>query len=167
MKKTITYKEIKDKVLDIINNGGGVGGKSKLSELNDVTITSASDGQVLKYNGTKWVNGTAGGNVKSFTYEPFTSNTIVPLDFPTDCNFILRATYKNTVQGGGVSWLGGIPRETGDYSLIGSNTYSGDDAGTLYYCKAKVNNDKFEIRANSSDWHLPYNDGWALTIYYI
>lgn len=61
MKKTITYKEIKDKVLDIINNGGGGGGKSKLSELTDVTITSASADQVLKYNGTKWVNGTAGG----------------------------------------------------------------------------------------------------------
>lgn len=28
MKKTITYKEIKDKVLDIINNGGGGGGAS-------------------------------------------------------------------------------------------------------------------------------------------
>ena len=69
MKKTITYKEIKDKVLDIINNGGGGGGKSKLSELNDVTITSASDGQVLKYNGTKWVNGAAGGGgTKIITY---------------------------------------------------------------------------------------------------
>lgn len=80
MKKTITYKEIKDKVLDIINNGGGGGGKSKLSELNDVTITSASDGQVLKYNGSKWVNGVGGGalNIKTLTYNGTggTENTI-------------------------------------------------------------------------------------------
>lgn len=80
MKKTITYKEIKDKVLDIINNGGGGGGKSKLSELNDVTITSASDGQVLKYNGSKWVNGTAGGveiKSKSWTGDGGNTTTIV------------------------------------------------------------------------------------------
>jgi len=34
-----------------------------LDDLSDVTITSVSSGQVLSYNGTAWVNATAGGNI--------------------------------------------------------------------------------------------------------
>lgn len=34
-----------------------MGGAVKLDDLSDVTITSAASGNVLKYNGTKWVNG--------------------------------------------------------------------------------------------------------------
>ena len=40
-----------------IGSGGG-GGSSTLSGLTDVTISSASNGQVLKYNGSAWVNDT-------------------------------------------------------------------------------------------------------------
>jgi len=39
-------------------SGGGGGGSSTLSGLTDVTISSASNGQVLKYNGSAWVNDT-------------------------------------------------------------------------------------------------------------
>jgi len=38
--------------------GGGGGGASTLNDLSDVTISSPSNGQVLKYNGSAWVNGT-------------------------------------------------------------------------------------------------------------
>lgn len=42
------------------------GGASAINDLTDVTITSPSSGQVLKYNGSAWVNGTdetsAGGS---------------------------------------------------------------------------------------------------------
>lgn len=44
-----------------IQYGGGVGGGSgsvNLDNLTDVTITTPTSGQVLKYNGTSWVNGT-------------------------------------------------------------------------------------------------------------
>lgn len=43
---------------------------SSINALNDVTITSATTGQVLKYNGTVWVNdtdATGGGGGNSFT----------------------------------------------------------------------------------------------------
>lgn len=40
-----------------VSTGGG-GGSSTLSGLTDVTISSASNGQVLKYNGSAWVNDT-------------------------------------------------------------------------------------------------------------
>lgn len=34
---------------------------SNLDDLGDVTISSATSGQILKYDGSKWVNGTGGG----------------------------------------------------------------------------------------------------------
>lgn len=49
--------------MDIIdqNLGGGGGGSSTLAGLNDVTITSAQDGEVLTYDSgsSKWINGSA------------------------------------------------------------------------------------------------------------
>ena len=52
--------------------GGSGGGATALSGLTDVQLTSPSNGQVLKYNGTKWVNGTdntstGGGGGSSFS----------------------------------------------------------------------------------------------------
>ena len=51
------------KLNDISYTGGGSEGSSTLSELSDVDISSPSNGQVLKYNGTslRWENGTGGG----------------------------------------------------------------------------------------------------------
>ena len=37
---------------------GGGSGASALSELSDVNLTSPSDGQVLHYDGTEWINAT-------------------------------------------------------------------------------------------------------------
>jgi hypothetical protein len=52
--------------------GAGGGGASVLDDLTDVTITSPSTNQVLKYNGTAWVNGTGGA---SWTYSAVSANT--------------------------------------------------------------------------------------------
>jgi len=38
-------------------NASGVGGASNLTDLADVSVSEPSTGQVLKYNGTAWVNG--------------------------------------------------------------------------------------------------------------
>ena len=50
---------------------GGGSGVTTLSALTDVTLTSPSNGQVLKFNGTNWVNGTdntGGGGGGSTTF---------------------------------------------------------------------------------------------------
>jgi plastocyanin len=55
----------------VISATGGGGGASNLDQLTDVVISSPVNGQVLKYNGTNWVNGTdatgsgGGGTVDS------------------------------------------------------------------------------------------------------
>lgn len=54
------------KVMDEITQGGG-GGSSTLAGLNDVNISSPTDGQVLQYNGTthEWENKNGGGGGSS------------------------------------------------------------------------------------------------------
>ena len=56
---------LKQKLIDIANGftkyglwkGGGSGGSSALSELTDVTLSNLQANDVLKYNGSVWVNG--------------------------------------------------------------------------------------------------------------
>jgi len=51
-----SYQDLKNK----LTNDGLGGGAGALSNLSDVTFTTPTSGQVLKYNGAKWVNGTGG-----------------------------------------------------------------------------------------------------------
>jgi hypothetical protein len=52
-------------------------GDYTLTQLGDVTLSSPSNGQVLKYNGTAWVNGTDAGGITSIaTTSPITGGTI-------------------------------------------------------------------------------------------
>lgn len=54
----------------VTQDGGGGGGAEALNDLTDVTISSPALGQVLKYNGTFWVNDTDatgdGGGASTF-----------------------------------------------------------------------------------------------------
>ena len=63
-----------------LGGGGGGGGATTLDDLTDVTITSATNGEVLKYNGTAWVNGTdntgGGGGGGPSTLDDLTDVTI-------------------------------------------------------------------------------------------
>ncbi len=59
---------------------------SSLDSLGDVVITSATPDQVLKYNGTNWVNGTASGGSSSPYETVTTSSSAFTLSAPTVVN---------------------------------------------------------------------------------
>ncbi len=54
----MTFVQACDRLIEEVEDGdlSIASGASTLATLNDTTITSATDGQVLKYNGSKWVN---------------------------------------------------------------------------------------------------------------
>lgn len=60
------------------SSGSGGGGVTKLSQLGDVTLSSPTNGQVLTYNGSKWVNanptgGSGGSSGSGKIYITYTS----------------------------------------------------------------------------------------------
>ena len=66
---TIADDSANDEV-DITITAAGGGGGGNLDSLTDVVITTPSTGQVLKYNGTNWINdadATSGGNLDSLS----------------------------------------------------------------------------------------------------
>lgn len=67
--------------IDLISTGGGGGGATSLATLSDVNLSSPTNGQVLKYNGTDWINGTdntGGGGSDVFPYRRGSSFITAP-----------------------------------------------------------------------------------------
>lgn len=55
---TVVYNDLTGDTTISATGGGGGGGSTTLDGLTDVTITGATNGQVLKYNGSQWINDT-------------------------------------------------------------------------------------------------------------
>jgi hypothetical protein len=72
-------------------SAGVVAGSAALADLSNVTITSPTTGQVLEYNGTIWVNGTA-----TATAAPGGSNTQVQFNDSGALNGNANFTYNKT-----------------------------------------------------------------------
>jgi hypothetical protein len=70
-------------------------GDYTLTQLGDVTLTSPSNGQVLKYNGTAWVNGTDAGGITTLNTLTALSQTFATGTSGTDFN-ISSATSTHT-----------------------------------------------------------------------
>jgi len=74
----------------VIGTGGSGGGASTLDDLTDVTITTPTAGQVLKYNGVNWYNGTdesgsgGGSSSNSFSTIEIAGQSSVVADSSTD-----------------------------------------------------------------------------------
>lgn len=82
---------------------------SPLSELSDVTITSIASGEILKWNGTGWVNQTlAEAGIAAATHT-HTESDITDLDHPHELADmsdvgVTTATNRNVLVANGVSW---------------------------------------------------------------
>jgi hypothetical protein len=87
---SVDYTEITNtptNVSTFTNDSGyltGITGES-LGDLSDVTVTSAANGEVLKYNGTAWVNDTisAGGG---YTFSAISSATTAQISYHYSCD---------------------------------------------------------------------------------
>jgi hypothetical protein len=69
-----------------------------LNDLSDVTITSPSNGQVLKYNGTIWVNGTDAGTTGNPFDQNLNTGNSVSFVTTTSDEFILGGSGTPTIE---------------------------------------------------------------------
>ena len=106
--------------------GGGGGGSDTLADLIDVELTNPAAGQVLKYNGTKWINSAASaGTVTSVgmsvptgfavTGSPITVSGVLRLSFAD--GYSLPTTAKQANWDDAYTWTS-VPRTTlADYGI--------------------------------------------------
>ena len=120
-----------DAVTSVFGRTGAVvatEGDYNLTQLGDVTITTPSNGQVLKYNGTTWVNGT----------DTDTGLTSVGLSMPsafTVSNSPLTANGTLSVTGAGTT----SQYVRGDGTLANFPTSVGGGSSVSYYLNGSVN----------------------------
>ncbi|MGO9547289.1 MAG: beta strand repeat-containing protein [Rhodomicrobium sp.] len=112
-------------------------GVSALSALSDVTLTSPTNGQVLQYNGTKWVNATgagitAGGTAPSFSVNKGgTAQTVTAL---TDTQLTWSAASFDTNNNFNLSTGAYTPTIAGKY-LVTLNVYC---TAAPNYCSGRI-----------------------------
>lgn len=114
-------------------NAGSTGGSTTLAGLTDVSITSPATDQVLKYNGTEWVNGTAGGSVAiPATRIPFGNGAGDGLSSSANLTYDgtkLSTAYSGTTASNVISAIGG----TGGNSVSLGLDYSGTYFPRIYF----------------------------------
>lgn len=150
-------------------------GATTLGALTDVTITSASSGQVLRYNGSEWINaqlaysdlsGTP-TNVSSFTNDSGYLTSIGPLDDHTDVVLTSPANgevlkyngsnWINGVDGGG----GGGAEELNDLNDV-SVTAEGYSGNTILVNSTPGASGQVQIASNFISFHNDQQPDMAL-----
>lgn len=111
----------------IAGKGGGGGGASTLNDLTDVTLTSPASGQVLKYNGSEWVNGSGGGGVVQKAVLLAGNTTIVFPNIPTSGDYTVD--FFNSL---GISYTSITP-SSGSVTLV----YPEQSVDMAVYCEIK------------------------------
>lgn len=112
---------------------------TNLDSLTDVTITTPSTDQVLKYNGTSWVNGASGGGFASGTRMIF-AQTSAPTGWTKDTvnynNHSLRVVTGTAATGGTVDFTTAFASQTPSGS-VSINT-SGLSAGATTLAESQI-----------------------------
>lgn len=105
--------------------GGGSSSASSLPDLSDVTITSATNGQVLRYNGTAWIN----------TNTPWAEMTAVASENLFDKNDITTGggllPYSGEVMEYEGMFYSYIPCESGTYTFLTPSWFYSDNTGII------------------------------------
>jgi hypothetical protein len=103
-------------------------GDYTLTQLGDVTLSSPSNGQVLKYNGTNWVNGTDAGGLTSVGLSMPTAFTV------TNSPLTSNGTIAVTGAGNATQYV----RGDGQLATLPTNG-GGGGASVSYYLNGSVN----------------------------
>lgn len=112
-----------------VGGGSGSGGASSLSELTDVTLSSPSNGELLQYNGSAWVNTTVAGSGDVTAASNFgTDNVLVRSDGTSKGVQATGITVADTTDA--MSGMGSITIDASGSLAIGAATILSDSAGT-------------------------------------
>lgn len=134
-------------------------GASTLDGLTDVTITTPSSGQVLKYNGSAWINDTdaTGGGSSTLTIQNKTSSyTVVAGDLGTIINctsgtFTVSLTAATTLGAGFNCWVWNTSNTITDIITIDPN--AGETIGGLA-TRVLYRNQGVQIVSDGTNWKL-------------
>lgn len=140
-----------------VDQSGSGGGSSTLGGLTDVTITTPSSGQVLKYNGSAWINdtdATGAGGAENDTLDSVTSRGSVTTNnieaARIHANGILATgpTAGSAGTGTYVSVVADLPSGGSGYNDMLLQTTAG--GGTVTYATLSNHNSKIEFSSNYS-----------------
>lgn len=137
-----------DNTAKTVTIASSAGGATNLDGLSDVILTGPINGQVLKYNGTVWINDTdanSGGSGTSTVYSSLalTSNQTIPSATDTIVQWAVNSDPY--------SWFTGspnyriIPTESGRYFISLQVFFEYLDNGDQVNCQIKLNNTTVSI----------------------
>lgn len=110
-----------------IGAGGGGGGASALVDLSDVSLSSPSSGQVLKFNGSVWVNGSALTSLNGLTDA---TQTFAAGTSGTDVNWSSSsATHTLNIPDASASARGLVT--TGSQTFSGTKTFEASSSSAI------------------------------------
>ena len=154
------YSESYISALGAGSSGGGGGGASALSELTDVTLTSPASGNLLQFNGSKWINKTIASVMTDYVAfsTSRTANTVLAAPNGSNGSASFRHlqsadVYTNSSTGditnGGMEFLTSYQSETGFANEIYGNriyrrpisalwAYINGKASSVYATKSSV-----------------------------
>lgn len=144
--------------ITISSTAGGGGGATNLDGLSDVVLTSPTNGQVLKYNGTAWVNGTdatGGSSIGSLDDVPG-----VVLTSPTN---------GEVLKYNGTNWINSPDATGGGSGLTSRSTASGSTSSIANNASENINITGFKsyallkIQTSAAAWVRLYSDAASRT----
>lgn len=147
------------------SGGGGGGGATELDDLTDVIITSAVAGNVLKYNGTHWVNVALSTLLNGYATETWVGNNFAPAtDNATQTWVNQQGFVKNhPTSFWGQNWpnsnsaIKGNMIDVGDITMDDGNRYIYFGSSNKNFYIKKIS-DRFIIKANGTEVINIYNN---------
>ena len=116
---------------------------SQISDLSGVTISSATSGQVLKYNGSAWINGVDNGGEAAFV--SVTDNSVSTSNSASANTTALNSLISSMSTGGYIYFPAGTYNFDGTINLASNITLVGDGQGASIIKNTSSSNDVLTV----------------------